>query len=132
MDTIIQPAIRQGKRGPYRQHTVEFKRTVVEQSLSPGASVSRIAREHNVNANQIFSWRKLYREGRLGGTSDGSVKLLRVTLAEPPRTAHASHDLHSAVSSKGAIQLEIGKARLRIEGSVDAAALALVLEHLLR
>lgn len=132
MDTIIQPAIRQGKRGPYRPHTIEFKRTVVEQSLSPGASVSRIAREHNVNANQVFSWRKLYREGLLGGKPNDSVKLLPVTLTEPPGRAHVSRALRAAAVSEGAIQLEIGKAQLRIEGSVDAAALALVLEHLLR
>jgi transposase len=132
MDTIIQPAIRQGKRGPYRRHTVEFKRTVVEQSLSSGASVSRIARQHNVNANQVFSWRKLYREGLLGGRPNDSVKLLPVTLTEPPGIAPASRALRAAAVSEGAIQLEIGKTRLRIEGSVDAAALALVLEQLLR
>jgi transposase len=132
MDTIIQPAIRQGKRGPYRRHTVEFKRAVVEQSLSSSASVSRIARQHNVNANQVFSWRKLYREGLLGGRPDDSVKLLPVTLTEPPGTAPVSRALCAAAVAEGAIQLEIGKTRLRIEGSVDAAALALVLEHLLR
>ena len=32
----------------------------------------------------------------------------------------------------GVIRLEVGKAQLRIEGGVDAATLALVLEHLLR
>lgn len=132
MDTIIQPAIRQGKRGPYRRHTVEFKRAVVEQSLSSGASVSRIARQHNVNANQVFNWRKLYRAGRLDGASERSVKLLPVTLAEAPGTEHAVCHIDSATQCAGAIQLEIGKAQLRIEGSVDAAALALVLEHLLR
>jgi len=32
-------------------------------TLLPGASVSRVARRHDVNANQVFYWRKLYREG---------------------------------------------------------------------
>jgi transposase-like protein len=27
--------------------------------------VAVIARQHGVNANQVFHWRKLYREGRL-------------------------------------------------------------------
>ena len=31
-----------------------------------GASVARVARKHDVNANQVFYWRKLFREGRLG------------------------------------------------------------------
>jgi transposase len=33
--------------------------------LQPGASVAVVARRHDVNANQVFHWRKLYREGRL-------------------------------------------------------------------
>ena len=28
-----------------------------------GRSVSRLARKHDVNANQIFAWRKAYQEG---------------------------------------------------------------------
>jgi transposase len=40
----------------------------VEETLVPGASVSRVARRHAVNANQVFHWRKLYHEGRLGMT----------------------------------------------------------------
>jgi hypothetical protein len=32
----------------------------VEETLVPGASVSRVARRHDVNANQVFHWRKLY------------------------------------------------------------------------
>ena len=38
----------------------------MEETLAAGASVSRVARRHDVNANQVFHWRKLYREGRLG------------------------------------------------------------------
>jgi transposase len=34
---------------------LEFKRTLVALSLEPGASVARIAHEHGVNANQVFS-----------------------------------------------------------------------------
>jgi len=37
----------------------------VEETLEPGASVSRLARKHGVNANQVFGWRKLYANGRL-------------------------------------------------------------------
>ena len=53
-------------RSHYRQHPLEFKRALVALSLEPGASVARIAREHGVNANQVFSWRRLYQQGRLG------------------------------------------------------------------
>ena len=42
----------------------------MEETLEPGASVSRVARRYDVNANQVFHWRKLYHEGRLGTTSN--------------------------------------------------------------
>jgi transposase len=51
------------KRPRYRRHSASFKREIVIESLKPGASVSRIARQHDINANQIFAWRKAYREG---------------------------------------------------------------------
>ena len=66
MDTNLDQRPQRGTRGPYRRHTIAFKRAVVEQSLQPGASVSRLARLHDINANQIFAWRKAYQEGRLG------------------------------------------------------------------
>lgn len=132
MDTIIQPVIRKSKRADYRHHSVEFKRAVVQRSLMPGTSVSRIAREHDINANQVFAWRKLFNEGRLGKPASDHIKLLPVMIAAPAQAAHPTCDAHSAEPPIGVIVLEIGKARLRIEGHVDGAVLAHVLEHLLR
>src|SRR6516164_1828114 len=51
-----------------RRRTIKERRDIVEETLVPGASVARVARRHEVNANQVFYWRKLYREGRLGTT----------------------------------------------------------------
>jgi transposase-like protein len=47
-----------------RRRSVEERRKIVDATLQPGALVSRVARRHDVNANQVFHWRKLYREGR--------------------------------------------------------------------
>ncbi|PHV05609.1 hypothetical protein CSQ96_19405 [Janthinobacterium sp. BJB412] len=60
MDTIIQPITTRAKRGPYRQHSDEFKRAAVARTLVAGASVSLIARELKINTNQLFSWRKRF------------------------------------------------------------------------
>jgi transposase len=51
--------------GKRRYRPKEERRQIVEETLQPGASVAVIARPHGVNANQVFHWRKLYREGRL-------------------------------------------------------------------
>src|ERR1700726_2662114 len=57
------------------------RRQVVEETLQPGASVALIARAHGVNANQVFHWRKLYREGLLDVEAP-STELLPVRVSE--------------------------------------------------
>ena len=39
-----------------------LKREIVAASFAPGSSVSMVARHYDVNANQVFSWRRLYRD----------------------------------------------------------------------
>jgi transposase len=34
------------------------KRRIVAEALEPGSSVSIVARRHDVNANQLFKWRR--------------------------------------------------------------------------
>ena len=41
------------------------RRQIVEETMKPGASVVLVARKHGVNANQVFAWRRMYRNGRL-------------------------------------------------------------------
>jgi transposase len=41
-----------------RQWLEALKRQIVAESLAPGASVSIVARRHDVNANQLFKWRR--------------------------------------------------------------------------
>ncbi|WP_409567785.1 IS66-like element accessory protein TnpA [Rugamonas sp. DEMB1] len=128
MDTNFQPIISTSARGHYRQHPLEFKRALVALSLEPGASVARIAREHGVNANQVFSWRRLYEQGRLGVPAlmcdDG---LLPVVLA--PTVPAPSNDTANA---NGIIVLELGEVRVRIEGQPNVSTLAQVLDRMLR
>lgn len=38
------------------------KRQIVAESREPGVSVSVVARRYNVNANQVFTWRRQYCE----------------------------------------------------------------------
>jgi transposase len=107
---------------------------LVEPTLQPGASVARIAREHGVNANQVFSWRKLYREGLIGASPDASAAVLPVTTIMAP----ASQDRDSSCSSSprpetaSVLRLECAKGCLIIEGVPDSGVLDRVLDRLLR
>ena len=90
MDTNFQPVIERRPRGKYRQHSLEFKRTLVEMAMQPGVSVARLAREHGVNANQVFSWRKLYEAGQLvGGAAAPGSELLPVVVTTPAQQPEA-------------------------------------------
>ena len=99
------------------------RRQIVEETLQPGASVAVIARSHGVNANQVFHWRKLYREGRLD---------LRPAAAQliPVRITEVNEKHRPTGPCLGAIQIELGRARVRVEGVVDADTLRVVLEQL--
>ncbi len=126
MDTNFQPVTQRGPRGKYRQHSLEFKRALVEMTLQPGVSVARLAREHGVNANQVFTWRKLYEAGQLVAASPAqSSELLPVVIATQEQVPESE-------AATGTITLEIGRVRLRIEGQANAATLAQVLERVLR
>ncbi|MRW94829.1 transposase [Duganella sp. FT80W] len=128
MDTNFQPIISTNTRGHYRQHPLEFKRALVALSLEPGASVGRIAHEHGVNANQVFSWRRLYEQGRLGVPALMRDEGLLPVVLSP--TAPAPNGNIS--STNGTIVLDLGEVRVRIEGEPNAATLAQVLDRVLR
>lgn len=57
---------------PRRFRTVEERRRIVEETMVPGASVAGVARRHEVNANQVFVWRKLYQQGLLESGAEES------------------------------------------------------------
>jgi transposase len=41
-----------------RQYSEALKRQMVAETQVPGASVSIVARRHDVNSNQLFRWRR--------------------------------------------------------------------------
>ena len=124
MDTSVEPHGSRGRRGRYLRHSPEFKRAVVEQTLKPGASVARIAREHSLNANQVFTWRRQYRAGSLDRVTPA---LLAVEVVE-----HTASDRHDAPARHATLLIESPRGRLHIDGRPDATTLRLVLDQLLR
>ena len=49
-----------GGRRANRRWPDALKREIVAASLAPGASVSVVARQYDVNANQVFGWRRRF------------------------------------------------------------------------
>jgi transposase len=104
------------------------KRRMVAESLAPGASVSKVAQRHGVNANLLFSWRR--RETR-SATSGGleALKLLPVIVADEGMAA--APIAPSAPAGRMEIALVGGK-RVLVGADVDAAAFARVVKALSR
>jgi transposase len=115
-----------GKRH-YRSKQV--RRAIVEETLKPGASVSVVARAHNVNANQVFGWRKLYKEGRLE-VPETSRALVPVKITEAVKKLPLPS--HREAKPTGIIDIDLGHARVRIEGAADPDCVRAAVEGLIR
>jgi transposase len=122
--------------------TVAEKRRIVEETLARGASVAAIARKYDVNANLVFGWRRLYKQGLLAACREPAAKLLPVEVTTP--TVVATRGAIAAVSKSRArpapavaaapsSHLEIewpGGVLIRLHGRVDAGVISTVLAAL--
>src|SRR6185437_9871987 len=81
---------RSSKRPKRRQWPEALKRRMVAETLAPGASVSVVARRHDVNANQLFKWRRemAVEEPPAETASVGGVAMLPVEIVAEPSEAH--------------------------------------------
>ena len=105
-----------------------LKREIVAATFAPGSSVSIIARQYDVNANQVFSWRRRYRDDPRPPAAPPAPQLIPVMIT-------AEQDAVATPPSTVAEKIEIdvaGKYRVRIGGVVDGQALRRVLDVLER
>ena len=136
MDTSQQVAVTpRGKEASVaaqrQRRSIAEKRRIVEETLSAGASVARVARAHGINANQVFGWRRLYLAGRLGDPKPG-MKLLPVRVSEklPAPVAVEGGSVDCPEPQPGTIHIELRQAQARIEGHADPALVRVLLECL--
>lgn len=106
----------------------ELKREIVAASFEAGASTSVVAQRYNVNTNQVFLWRRLYREGLLDPANASAPALLPVTIAGDPPIENIR-----APADIGRIEIELSNGyRLRVDVSIDGKALRRILDVLER
>ena len=104
-----------------------LKREIVAATWVPGASVSVVARAHNVNANQVFSWRRLYAvASEPAAAAPVTTGLVPVTITQEPENADAA-----SLATATTIEIEVGgDCRVRVGSSFDGRALKRVLDLL--
>lgn len=126
-----------------RPWSAEEKARILAESFQPGAKVADVARRHGMNRSLLWNWRHEAR--KRGADGERTFVPIRVVDAvapipscepvEGPPTAGCGPV--SAVDGRagaviGTIEIEMGGARVRVSGVVDAAALRQVLSHLRR
>lgn len=110
-------------RRPRRGWSMAEKRRLVELTMAPLASVAEVARAYNLNANQLFTWRRAFERGEL---SEPSTALVPVTVSE----ANEAEPVTTVLSS-GSIHIELpGRAVISVEHGADARLLQKILESL--
>jgi transposase len=100
------------------------KRAIVAEAEEPGATVSMVARRHNLHSSLLFRWRR----DTLAKTSAAGLSSAPVFI---PLALPGPADPPQPTLAVGVIEIELASGhRLRTEGNVDAAVLRGVIEAL--
>ena len=116
---------------PRRLRSVAEKLRIVQELTESGCSGAEVARRHGVNANLIFTWRRLQEQGLLAthtrrARKARAVKLLAVQV-------DADRPVSPPPASAAYIEVELpGGIRVRSFGAVDRGMLEQVLSSLRR
>ena len=103
-----------------RKYPEALKRQMVAETEAPGASVSIVARHHDVNSNQLFRWRRQL----LPKAVVESGAMVPVEIAPDDGRLRRT-------DREGAIEITFGcGARVRLRGEVSAETLRQVIELL--
>jgi transposase len=102
-----------------------LKREIVAASFAPGSSVSIVARQYDVNANQVFDWRRRFRHEPSAPVGSSPARLIPVMVTAEQDSAATPFSVVEM------IEIELaGKYRVRLSGGVNAQALRRVLDVL--
>ena len=122
-----------GGRRTNRRWPEALKREIVAASLAPGASVSAVARQYDVNANQVFIWRRRFapqtRTVAPSAPPASRPRLVPVTISVEPESVAPSPP---SVSGTGdTITIEVaGTYLVRVGATFDSRVLRRVLDCL--
>jgi transposase len=116
-----------------QRYSREFKRQIVEESLTSGASIAAVAQAHGINANLLHKWRWSYRNGEYGTFAEPST-LAAVQIVNPARLAVAKPSQPTTISAdtkpSGYIELFFNDTRVLVHGAPDSQTLHSVIDAL--
>ena len=108
-----------------RDWTPDEKAEILAASVAPGSKIAEVARRYGVSRGLLWTWRRQAMSDLAVETAPRFVRLrIEGEAAEPPATASATATPPSGRDqAAGSIEIEIGRARVRVEGAVDPEVL---------
>jgi transposase len=105
-----------------RLWSAEIKGRAVFESMKPGARVCEVARRYGVKAQQLTTWRRLARTGRLALVTDEAADFVSIELSDPA----------ASNKTEGVVEIAIGKVSVRLDAGVSAVRIAEIVTALER
>lgn len=110
-----------------RDWTADEKAEILSASMAPGSKIAEVARRYGVSRGLLWTWRRQAMNDLAAETAPHFVPL-RIedeatecnAIASPPPPSGRDQIV-------GSIEIEIGRARVRVEGAVDPEVLRQVL-----
>ena len=109
-----------------RRWSAAEKLRIVGDLSRPGASVSSVARDHDLNPSLLFKWRRLAREGAFGPLPDSGPSFVPIRLVTESPSSPVEAAPGSPAGEAGGSMVEIALpngCRLRVPAAIDGAAL---------
>jgi len=112
-----------------RDWTADEKAEILAASAAPGAVIATVARRYGVSRGLLWTWRRQAMNDLAVATAPHFVPLrIEDGLAVPSAVASEPTPPSSGRDqAAGSIEIEIGRARVRVEGAVDPEVLRQVL-----
>ena len=112
-----------------RRRTQVEKDAIVAELSAPGATVSAVARKHNVSSSLLFRWRRQF--GSKPAKPASRARSFVPIMLAAPHAARAVKSASPVAMSSGPIEIELSHGRrIRVDSSVDVAVLRRVIDVL--
>jgi transposase len=121
--------------GARRRWTPDEKQRIIAESFAVPRNVSATARRYGLSNGQLFSWRRLAREGKflLDGDDAGFVRAIVAPERSDREEGNSLAQSGTAMPTDGRMEIVLSRARRVIVGrDVDLVALARVIDVLER
>lgn len=113
--------------GRRRQWPEEVKARIVMESLEDGAVIASVARRHGLRPQQLFDWRRKFRESLPPCRAPEQIAFAPVVVDQLSPAQIETLPSTALAMLPPEFEIAIGSATVRLRGSIDCEALTAVL-----